>query len=144
MRPLPPAVLALHLIALELIWDDGTLCVYLMRMAATATANRLLLVEHWRSVPTAVCELVLSSCLAACTMLFAGRSGPPTRHQDQRPALHTKVTTAGVCDETASAGLHVGVIDANVEACLVSRDLFGSEEPENDPRLIRERVARRF
>jgi hypothetical protein len=115
-----------------------------MRMAATATANRLLLVEHWRSVPTAVCELVLSSCLAACTMLFAGRSGPPTRHQDQRPALHTKVTTAGVCDETASAGLHVGVIDANVEACLVSRDLFGSEEPENDPRLIRERVARRF
>ena len=65
-----------------------------------------------------------------------------TRHQ--RPALHTKITTAGVCDETASAGLHVGVIDANVEACLVSRDLFGSEEPENDPRLIRERVARRF
>ena len=65
-----------------------------------------------------------------------------TRHQ--RPAFHTKVTTAGVCDETAAADLHVGVIDANVEACLVSRDLFGSEEPENDPRLIRERVARRF
>ena len=65
-----------------------------------------------------------------------------TRHQ--RPALHTKVTTAGVCDETAAADLHVGVIDANVEACLVSRDLFGSEEPENDPRLIRERVPRRF
>ena len=65
-----------------------------------------------------------------------------TRHQ--RPALHTKITTAGVCDETASTGLHVGVNDANVEACLVLRDLFGSEEPENDPRLIRERVARRF
>ena len=144
MRPLPPAVLALDVIALELIWDDGTSCVCLMRMAAIATANRLQLVEHWRSVPAVVCELVLSSCLAACTMLFAGRSGPPTRHQDQRPALHTKVTTAGVCDETASAGLHVGVIDANVEACLVSRDLFGSEEPESDPRLIRERVARRF
>ena len=44
-----------------------------------------------------------------------------TRHQ--RPALHTKITTAGVCDETASTGLHVGVNDANVEACLVLRDL---------------------
>ena len=49
-----------------------------------------------------------------------------------------------MCDVTAAADLHVGVIDANVEACLVSRDLFGSEEPENDPRLIRERVPRRF
>ena len=63
-----------------------------------------------------------------------------TRHQ--RLALHTKVTTAGVCDETASAGLHVGVIDANMEACLVSIDLFGSDEPESDPRLIRERTTK--
>ena len=69
---MPPAVLALDVIALELIWDDGTSCVYLMRMAAIATADRLLLVEHWRSLPAALCELVLSSCLAACTMLFAG------------------------------------------------------------------------
>ena len=56
----------------------------------------------------------------------------------------TTRTVATASDETQIAGLHIGVIDADVEACSVLSVLFDFRAPLRDARLILKHIIRRM
>ena len=58
--------------------------------------------------------------------------------------LLDNANVATASDETQIAGLHIGVIDADVEACSVLSVLFDFRAPLRDARLILKHIIRRI
>ena len=58
--------------------------------------------------------------------------------------LLDNANVATASDETQIAGLHIGIIDADVEACSVLSVLFDFRAPLRDARLILKHIIRRI
>ena len=67
----------------------------------------------------------------------------PTRMELVSTLLYN-ANVATASDETQIAGLHIGVIDADVEACSVLSVLFDFRAPLRDARLTLKHIIRRM